>query len=93
MTWRSSTRDVQSAGDGVVMGIFHGEDEELLVQVMGDNGVECVYGNLAEVYVRPGETIEAGDAVGVLLMDRDCVFEVRVDGVSTDPAVYLGSAL
>ena len=93
MTWRSSTRDVQSAGDGVVMGIFHGEDEELLVQVMGDNGVECVYGNLAEVYVQPGETIAAGDAVGVLLIDQDCVFEVRVDGVSTDPAVYLGSAL
>ena len=93
MTWRSATREVQSAGEGVVMGIFHGEDEELLVQVMGHSGVECLYGNLEEVFVQTGETIAAGEPVGRLMGERDCVFEVRVDGISTDPEAYLGSAL
>lgn len=89
MSWRTGSRQVYSAGSGTVMGVYHGENEERLVQVMGENGLSCLYGNLQEAQVQTGEEISAGDVLGTLLPDCDCVFEVRLDGVSVDPASYL----
>lgn len=92
MAWRSQSPQVYAAGSGTVAGVYHGENEERLVQVVGENGVSCVYGNLQQAAVQMGDTVEAGDTLGTLLEGQDCVLEVRVDGVSVDPAAYLGSA-
>ena len=88
-TWRSSSLEVVSAAEGEVIGIYHGNDSERLVQVMGDNGLACLYGNLQEVCVEIGTAVKAGDKLGVLMPGRDCAFEVRQQGVSMDPALYL----
>lgn len=90
MAWRSHSSRVCAAGGGTVEGIYHGVDEERLVQVMGENGVSCVYGNLQEAFVETGDAVQAGDCLGTLMEGRDCVMEVRVDGVSVNPAAYLG---
>mgnify|MGYP003304975909 CR=1 FL=1 len=91
MAWRASGNRVFSSDEGVVMGIYHGENEEQLVQVMNDSGIACVYGNLHTTAVQTGDRVAAGELLGVLLPGEDCVFEVRVDGVSVDPAVYLSN--
>ncbi len=91
MTWRTTSNSVYASGDGVVMGVYHGENEERLVQVMNDNGVACLYGNLQSAAVQTGERVASGELLGTLLPGSDCVFEVRVNGVSVDPAVYLSS--
>ena len=91
MTWRTSGSSVYSSSDGVVMGVYHGENEERLVQVMNDNGVACLYGNLQSAAVKTGDAVVSGELLGTLLPGSDCVFEVRVEGVSVDPAVYLSS--
>lgn len=93
MSWRASTRQVYAAGSGTVMGVYHGEDEERLIHIMGENGLSCLYGNVEEAQVQVGESVSAGDVLGTLLEDCDCVFEVRQDGVSVDPADYLGNVL
>lgn len=92
ITWQTANNSVYASDDGVVMGVYHGENEERLVQVLGDSGLICLYGNLQETAVQTGDRVAAGDLLGVLLDNSDCVFEVRVDGVSVDPAVYLASA-
>lgn len=91
MAWRTSESQVFSSGAGVVMGVYHGENEERLVQVMSDNGVTCLYGNLREASVQTGDRVEAGEVLGVLLPGSDCVLEVRVNGVSVDPVAYLSN--
>lgn len=91
MTWRTAGSGVYSSDDGVVMGVYHGENEERLVQVMSDNGVTCLYGNLQSAAVQTGDSVASGELLGTLLPGSDCVFEVRVDGVSVDPAAYLSS--
>lgn len=88
-TWRTSQREVYAAGGGVVMGVYHGENEERLVQVTGEDGLSCLYGNLVQAEVSTGDEVEAGALLGTLLEGEDCVFEVRQDGVSVDPAAYL----
>lgn len=88
MSWRTGSAEVTSAADGEVIGVYHGNGEERLVQVMGNDGLSCLYGNLAEVSVQTGDAVSAGDVLGVLMTGADCVFEVRQDGRSIDPALY-----
>lgn len=90
-TWRSGTSNVYASGSGVVMGVYHGENEERLVQVMHENGLSCLYGNLENACVRVGDEVEAGELLGQLLPGQDCVLEVMQNGISVDPAPYLAS--
>lgn len=89
-SWRTSGSQVCAASAGEVIGIYHGNDEERLVQVMGEDGMACLYGNLRTVMVQMGDQVMAGEVLGELLLGEDCVFEIRQDGISVDPAVYLG---
>lgn len=88
-TWRSDARTVTSSIDGEVIGVYHGEDEELLVQVMATDGLACLYGNLAEVSVSTGDAVQTGDILGTVMTGADCVMELRRDGVSIDPSAML----
>lgn len=91
-TWCSETSTVYASCDGEVAGIYHGEDEERLVQITRSDGLSCLYGNLETVSVQVGDSVQAGDELGVLLAGEDCAFEVRRDGYSVDPATLLSSA-
>lgn len=84
-SWRSSSSAVISSIAGEVIGVYHGEDEELLVQVMADDGLACLYGNLAKVSVTTGDAVHAGDVLGAVMTGKDCVMELRRDGISIDP--------
>lgn len=88
-SWRSNSSAVVSSIDGEVIGVYHGESEERLVQVMSDDGLACLYGNLARVNVTTGDAVRAGDLLGEVMAGEDCVMELRRDGVSIDPAGML----
>lgn len=89
MAWRSGSRGVTAAADGEVVGVYHGNRGERLVQVLGSDGLSCLYGNLAATAVSVGDAVRAGDSLGDLLEGADAVFELRRDGVSIDPALFL----
>lgn len=88
MSWRTSESAVKSSSDGEVIGVYHGNGEEKLVQVLADDGISCLYGNLATVCVQTGDAVTVGDVIGELLTGEDFVFEVRRSGTSIDPALY-----
>ncbi len=90
MSWQTNSMQVKSAADGEVIGVYHGNGDECLVQVMGHDGLSCLYGNLESVVVSTGDAVSRGDVLGVLLPGEDAVFEVRRDGMSIDPSLYLG---
>ena len=90
MAWQTNQSLVTSAMDGEVMGVYHGNGDERIVQVMSDSGLTCLYGNLASAAVAAGDYVVAGDAIGELLPGEAFVFEVRREGMSVDPARYLG---
>lgn len=89
-SWRTGSRQVCAAASGEVIGVYHANGAERLVQVLGEDGLACLYGNLEEVAVQTGDRVLTGDTLGTLLQGEDCVFEVRRDGISVDPARYLG---
>lgn len=86
---RSTGADVLAASDGEVIGVYHGNGDERLVQVLGEDGLACMYGNLASVSVTTGDYVTVGMLLGRLKEDAELVFEVRRDGVSMDPALCL----
>lgn len=88
MSWRSNGTQVASAAAGEVIGVYHGNGDEQLVQVLHEDGLSCLYGNLAEVVVQTGDAVSSGELLGELLPGADCVFEVRQDGISIDPAMF-----
>ena len=71
------------------VGVYHGNEDERLVQVLGADGLSCLYGNLASVTVSTGDMVQTGDPLGTLMDGQPCVMEVRQDGLSVDPAVMM----
>lgn len=92
MAWQTGSRTVTAAAEGEVVGVYHGNGDERLVQVLGADGIACLYGNLAGVSVSTGDAVASGDPIGTLMTGADAVFEVRRDGVSIDPALLLEGA-
>jgi len=88
ISWRASGSQVNAVSGGEVIGVYHGNGDERLVQVLNDDGVACLYGNLAEVYVQTGDAVVAGEPLGTLLSGTDCVFELRQNGRSVNPTNY-----
>lgn len=85
ITIRSVVSDVRASADGELMSIAHGPDEELIVRLRHDDGLETVYGNLAVCYKEVGAYVYEGDLIARLLQDRPLAFEMRKDGRSVDP--------
>ena len=48
--------------------------------------LETIYGNLIAASVREGEQVKAGQVLGV---SRALLYEMRAEGLPTDPAPYL----
>lgn len=89
LSWRTAASTVTASAGGEVVGVFHGLGDERMVQVQGNDGLKCTYGNLAQVSVRTGDAVSAGDVIGTLLPGEDFVMEVHRNGRSVDPAQYL----
>lgn len=82
-------RQVYSPCSGEVIGVYHGNGEEHLVQIMSVDGVACLFGNLQDIHVKTGDYVQTSTLIGTLLPDASCVIEVRENGRSIDPAPYL----
>ena len=89
ISWNCASGRVVSSLDGEVSGVYHGNDEERIIQVTADNGLSCLYGNIETAAVAAGDAVRAGDVLGTLLPGAECVMEVRRNGFSVDPAVLM----
>lgn len=87
--WQTDDGRVFSPCDGEVIGVYHGNGDERLVQVLSADGIACLYGNLQDVHVAIGDYVTTGTSLGVLHPDEACILEVREDGRSIDPARYM----
>ena len=87
-SWQSADAEAIAAADGEVMGVYHGYGSEKLVEVLNNDGLTCLYGNLQDVYVQTGDQLKRGQTLGRMLQGESLVFEVRRNGISIDPAAF-----
>ena len=80
---------VYAVSAGQVMSVAHGLDEEKVVRVRHENGLESLYCNLASVNVQEGDEVTSGTRLGTALPGKQAVLEVRRAGRAIDPAAFL----
>ena len=82
---------VLCAADGVVTTVGRGALGDYIISVEHENGVETVYAYLDSVDVSAGETIDAGEQVGVTAPadPSRLYFELRENGAPIDPTSRL----
>ena len=88
-SWHSELMDIVSAAAGEVTGIYHGYEDEWIVEVTGESEYTWLYGNLGQVMVQLGDSIASGMPIGQTLSGEDFVLEVRRNGISIDPSAIL----
>ena len=81
-----SEGEAQASADGEVMSVVRDAAGRQTVRLRHDSGMETIYGNLIAASVREGEQVKAGQVLGV---SRALVYEMRAEGLPTDPAPYL----
>ena len=83
----SSAMQVTCAADGIVTAAGQGAGSEWIILVQSEDGLETVYGYLADVYVKSGQEVKAGQQIGATAEQAESrlYFEVRENGVSVDP--------
>ena len=87
--YASSDQNVYAAADGQVMSVAHGLNEEKVVRVRHDDGLETLYYNLASVSVREGDEVTASTCLGQRLPYEEALIEVRRAGRAIDPSQLL----
>ena len=88
---------VISAGKGIVKSIDKTPQERTTVTVDMGNGYEAIYGQLQNVQVKTGDSVEAKTVLGYLAEPTryysvegcNLYFEFRKDGQPVDPLQYL----
>lgn len=88
LCYQSGDGKVYAAAVGQVMSVAHGIDEERIVRIRHENGLETLYYNLAETFVTEGDEVTAAQCIGRAL-DDGVIMEVRRDGLTIDPGAVL----
>lgn len=88
--WRSAARQpVCAALAGEVSAVNRNAAGETTVLVRSDNGFQCSYANLLAAEVQEGDPVAAGQQIGSVERSQDLVFELREDGRSIAPTVWV----
>ena len=80
---------VYAVSAGQVMSVAHGLDEEKVVRVRHENGLESLYYNLGSVSVREGDEVTAQTCLGTALAGQQALVEVRRAGRAINPTAML----
>ncbi len=87
--WTSDDTGVYAGISGEVVGVYHGMDEELIIQITDDRQTSCIAGNLVKANVAAGDSVSKGDLIGWIDQGSYCTFEVQQNGLSLDPLTML----
>ena len=74
---------------GQVMSIAHGQDEELIVRLRHESGMETLYYNLADVLTQEGDSVSSSTCLGHVIRGSQALLEVRMAGRSMNPSAWL----
>ena len=80
----SQDKRVYAVAPGQVMSVYHRPEEEYILRVRHDDGLETMYYALASIFVSEGDAVSASTCLGQALPEG-VVIEVRRAGRAIDP--------
>lgn len=87
--YQTADLSVYSAASGQVMNLAHGLNEEKILRIRHDNGLETIYYNLDKVFVEEGDVVTVHTCIGEIIKNEKMLMETRKDGLSIDPTAYI----
>lgn len=87
--YSATNGNVYAVSTGQVMSVAHGLEEEKIVRVRHENGLESLYYNLASVNIREGDEVSAQTCLGTAISGQQALVEVRRAGRAIDPTDLL----
>ena len=84
----SQDKRVYAVAPGQVMSVYHGPEEEYILRVRHDDGLETMYYALASVSVSEGDAVSVSTCLGRALPEG-VVIEVRRAGRAIDPTALI----
>ena len=84
----SQDKRVYAVAPGQVMSLYHGPEEEYILRVRHDDGLETMYYALASVFVSEGDAVSVRTCLGRALPEG-VVIEVRRAGRAIDPTALI----
>ncbi|MBQ6960273.1 MAG: M23 family metallopeptidase [Clostridia bacterium] len=82
--YEGTDKRVFAVAAGQVMSVYHGSDEEYILRVRHDDGLETMYYALSSVAVSEGDIVSVNTCLGQALPDG-VIVEVRRAGRAIDP--------
>ena len=76
---------VYAVSSGQVMSVAHGPEEEKIIRLRHEDGLESMYYNLLTVAVREGDAVTASTKLGEAIPGASIAVEVRRAGLPIDP--------
>ena len=84
LAYDGQDKRVFAVAAGQVMSVYHGSEEEYILRVRHDDGLETMYYALASIAVSEGDVVSASTCLGQALPDG-VIVEVRRAGRAIDP--------
>jgi len=82
-------RRIYAALQGQVMSVSHGQEEEKVLRLRHDDGLETMYYELGEVFVSEGDRVAEDTCLGIVMPGGNAVMEVRRAGRSINPSACI----
>ena len=91
LSYEAATGQVFAVAPGQVMSVAHGLEEERVIRLRHEDGLESMYYNLQSVNVKEGDQVTAQTCLGALLPGREAAIEVRRAGRPVNPTAWIAS--
>ena len=88
LAYEGEDKRVFAVAAGQVMSVSHGPDEEYILRVRHEDGLETMYYNLASAAALEGDMVTSGTCLGEAL-PGGAVIEVRRAGRAIDPTGFI----
>ena len=85
LSFSGGGQNVFAAGEGQVMSVAHGFNEEQIIRIRHQDGLESLYYNLGRVNVKEGDRVTKDTCLGATVNNIDPTIEVRRAGIPIDP--------
>lgn len=89
--YASADNRAYAVGAGQVMSVSHGLEEERIIRVRQEDGLETMYYNLASTDLKEGDQVTVQTCMGTVLDGKNLMIEVRRAGRAIDPTGMLSS--
>jgi len=89
LAYQLESNEIYALSSGQVMSIAHGINEEKVIRIRHEDGLEVLYYQLEHTKVQEGDLVDSHTIIGECLPGQQAIIEVRKEGLPIDPTTMI----